>query len=191
MSMKTPALLIGSIVALVGLFACSSSNSTTPGTTSSTSSGAIAGCNSNPWSCTAGQTCFPVDVNETAFTCQTSGKGKAGDKCTNHLTPECADGLACLATAGYPLVCTPYCDPSNAAHGCPNNEMCQAFQTPGGQKLYLCLPQGGSGGGSTSSSSSSTSTSTSSSSSSSGGGAGGKGAGGAGGKGAGGAGGGP
>jgi hypothetical protein len=69
-----------------------------------------------------------------------SGAGKAGDGCQSiYGEPECGDGLACLSTTNGQGVCTPFCDPSNPAHACPGNAMCEPAEfAMGGAVVHLC-----------------------------------------------------
>ena len=81
-----------------------------------------AGCNTNPWSCTAGQTCSIANQGKT-FACLDSGAGKIGESCKNTIDqPQCGDGMTCLQIQGQMTgVCSPFCDPTNSAHACPDS----------------------------------------------------------------------
>lgn len=119
--------------------------------TSGTGGNDAAMCNADPWSCPAGQTCWATDTTGATFACLNSGPGAVGESCVGFVgSPECGDGLACFTANGYPessKVCTPFCDPSDPAHGCPDQAQCLPLQMPSGQQIRLCEPpQGGTGG---------------------------------------------
>jgi hypothetical protein len=120
------------VVALAGgatVVACSSSSSSSDN----------AQCNSNPWSCPAGQTCWLKDASGN-FACLNSAAGKnKGDPCTNTVgLPSCGDAMACYQQLGASGgTCVAYCDNANAAHGCAAGETCQ--------EVAVVLPSGASG----------------------------------------------
>ncbi len=122
------------------LFACGDSSST--GGSGGAGGGATKPCNQAPFQCKAGQTCWP-NQNVTAFQCLNSGPGKRGDACQligGQVT--CGDGLICIALQDPKNgVCTPYCDPTDPSHGCPDNEVCAKIGI-NGQALQLnaCNP---------------------------------------------------
>ena len=110
---------------------------------SSASSGGGSNCNSNPFGCPAGKTCWPADTNGT-FQCLPSATGvKQGDACQQVTgTPTCGDFQFCNQT------CVSYCD-SN--HGCQVGEQCVTGPGGGGSALVsVCLTEvpgeGGVGG---------------------------------------------
>src|SRR5262249_18384397 len=83
-------------------------------------------------------------------TCLNSGKGKIGDPCALILgMPDCGDGLVCLMAPGAPMgQCTPYCDPTNPAHACPNMESCIEVILVGTNLTFeACKPEGSGAGG--------------------------------------------
>jgi hypothetical protein len=140
-----------------------SSSAGSGGGTASTGSGDT-GCSANPFVCPAGQTCWPSgpNVKDVTLECLNSGPGQAGDECANTLNqPSCADGLACFAVAGYPVVCTPFCDPKDPAHACPDGGLCVQLTLQGTDASYnVCQPApstSGAGGGGTGGSDPSTS----------------------------------
>lgn len=128
--------VIASSAALFALVACSSSS------TGSSSGGA---CNSNPWSCPSGQTCWPTNSTGN-FECLNSKQGvQKGAACQNYPgSPTCGDGMFCFQQTTTGGTCTTYCDSSNPAHGCAAGETCTpitvgATTTP---QAYVCLPNG-------------------------------------------------
>jgi hypothetical protein len=133
-----------SSLAVVSVVACSSSTSSTPGGS---------GCNTNPFSCPAGQTCWPNDTSGT-FACLNSAAGVTkGSSCQNYPgTPTCGDGMFCLQTTTVGGTCVTYCDPSNAAHGCSAGEICTPVALAGNAsaQVHVCYnggvgPDGGAG----------------------------------------------
>lgn len=128
-------LLACAAVAALAAVACSSSSD----------GGTTQACNTNPWQCAIGQTCWPADAT-LSFKCLTSGAGKVGDECQFLVgTPTCGDGLTCMMAVGASGgVCTPYCDRSNPARACPNNEACvpAQIQTSAGSGpiINICNP---------------------------------------------------
>jgi hypothetical protein len=106
---------------------------------SSSSSPAAQPCNENPWECPAGQTCWPTTGG--AFQCLNSGQGTLGSPCQDSLgIPTCSDGFACLETSASGGECTPYCDSTNPAHGCPAGLACQTAEllVSGGAEFHVC-----------------------------------------------------
>jgi hypothetical protein len=126
-------LAAASLVVVATVASACSSSETTPAATP---------CNENPWSCPAGQTCWPKDL--TAFQCLNSGTAKKGEACTNTLgAPSCADGMACLQLSGSSTgFCTPFCDPTNAAHACATGESCYTITLTGASSgpFHACVP---------------------------------------------------
>jgi len=143
--MKTGALFAGGLIValVVGLQACGSDDSSG----ASASSNTPKPCNEDPWTCPDGQTCW-LASDQQHFECLNSGPGNAGDDCKNVIgSPSCGDDLTCFAVTGYPNVCTPFCDPTNPDHKCPNDGACQLLITQGSQlQFYACVPEGGQGG---------------------------------------------
>jgi hypothetical protein len=97
-------------------------------------------CNTDPWSCTDGQTCWVNDAGD-GFACLNPGPGAAGAAC--NLAPGsvgCDTGLFCSFN-----VCRPFCDTEDAAHACPDGMACNvvtitdAAMTPIGD-VQVCLP---------------------------------------------------
>src|SRR5262245_17136437 len=121
--MRTSAIVLGAVAAAAfSVFAACGSSSN-----SSSSGGGAPPCTVNPFQCPAGQTCWVTGSPQApTASCLNSGKGKIGDPCALILgTPDCGDGLVCLMAPGAPMgQCTPYCDPTNPAHACPNMESC-------------------------------------------------------------------
>ncbi len=105
------------------------------------------GCTADPFACPAGQTCW-IDENQMTFSCLNSGPGDPGDSCVNIAgQPTCGDGHACLQLAGASNgVCTPYCDPEDPAHACPDNAECLSVELAGAL-FRVCEPAGMGGGG--------------------------------------------
>ncbi len=111
--------------------------------------GGVSDCIADPFSCPSGQTCW-IDTDQTHFHCLNSGAGVAGDTCKNFVgQPSCEDGLTCLQLQGAESgVCTPFCDPTDTAHGCSDGESC-ILVTLGDAEYHACQPQTGQGGGGT------------------------------------------
>lgn len=141
-------LVVGVLVAASGIAACSGDDDS--GSGGSTGSGTQPSCNDDPFACPAGQTCW---VNGTAaepyFECLGSGPGEIGEACMNYIgAPQCTDGLTCFSVPGYPNVCTPFCDPGDPAHACPDGASCLPIVLAGTEEKYFaCEPDGGGGGG--------------------------------------------
>ena len=104
---------------------------------SSSSSSSSAPCNTQPFTCAAGTTCWPAD-NAADFACLKSGGGKAGDTCQNTpSTATCGDGLMCLQLTTTEGHCVPYCD---TAHVCPTGQACTAAQLVGTSVItHVCF----------------------------------------------------
>jgi hypothetical protein len=112
------------------------------------SSSAPAGCESNPFACPAGQTCWsrngPGD-----FACLPSGNATTGQGCQPAAgVAGCADRLVCVAapeSAAGPSVCRAYCDGS---HGCGSGETCTRATFDGTHFISFCYaaPTPGDGG---------------------------------------------
>jgi hypothetical protein len=150
----------------MALIACGDSSG---GTGSGGAGGkAMLPCNESPFECKAGQTCWP-NMSVTAFECLNSGAGKAGDACAligGQVT--CGDGLICIAlTDPMKGQCTPYCDPTDPSHGCPNGEVCAGFGINSNALLIKACTEPTTTSSSSGSTSGSTASSTSSSSASS------------------------
>ncbi len=114
--------------ALSSILGCSSSSN--PGTEP---------CNENPWECPTGQTCWPTTAG--AFQCLNSGPGTLGSACQDSLgVATCSDGFACLETSTSGGQCTPYCDNTNPAHGCPAGLACQTAELLvfGSAEFHVC-----------------------------------------------------
>src|SRR5689334_1962469 len=113
-------LILGGFVLSAAMIACSSGGSDGSGGKGGKGGSKPAGtCNTDPFSCPAGQTCW-INSNS-AFACLNSGPGKEGDACQNIIgSPTCGDGLACYAVGSPNGTCMPFCDPSSSAHACPN-----------------------------------------------------------------------
>ena len=144
-------LVTAALVAMVGVAGCGSDT----GGAGGSGGGVAAGCNTNPWSCTAGQTCA-IAKEGTLFACLNSGAGKIGESCQNIIDqPQCSDGLTCFQLQGQMMgVCSPFCDPSNSAHACPSSAPCVNVQFGSAGTAKLCQPDGAGGAGGAGSSSS-------------------------------------
>ena len=136
--MKQFVLAAGALVLAV-VAACSSADTG--------SNGGASGCNSNPFACPIGTTCWETDAK--TFKCIVSGSGKEGDTCQNFYgQPTCNDGLFCFNAQGAMSgVCTPFCDPKNPAHACLGNAACGTAYFPGGPGISVCAPQAKMDGG--------------------------------------------
>ncbi len=129
--------------------------------------GRPAQCNTNPWMCDPGLTCWP-----TACACP-SGQAScdattcvAQFGCVNALvgTPpynpchnsaaavSCGDHQACIEVTSSTGRCLPYCDPTNPAHACAADALCVEYQVgsaAGAPTVHVCVtnvPDGGMGG---------------------------------------------
>lgn len=141
--------------AVAGLVvACSSdsSSSSTGGAGGSAGSSSSA-CNTNPWMCPDGQTCWLSDM-QGDFQCLNSAAGKKkGDSCDNIVgQPSCGDDMICLTTTGTNGTCVTYCDPSDPQHACAAGEVCTKLTFNGlpNSSVHACIPtiqpDAGSGG---------------------------------------------
>ncbi len=132
-------------VLVIPLGACSSSGSGGGG-------GGSSGCNEDPWSCPAGQTCTFGDAEGSSFVCLDSGPGQDGEACQNVAgSATCGDGLLCLQQAGATMgVCTAFCDPTTTAHACADAAACVLVATPSGNDLHVCQPASSASGSSSS-----------------------------------------
>jgi hypothetical protein len=111
------------IIALA--LACSTTSSTPPP------------CNENPWSCPAGQTCWPK--NTTSFACLNSGSGTVGGACESSVgIATCGDGLACLQTTASAGTCVAYCDNTDTSHACPFGQTCD-MAVLAGTTIQVCV----------------------------------------------------
>jgi hypothetical protein len=99
-------------------------------------------CNQDPWTCPAGQTCWPKD-QAGAFACLNSAAGvKLGDACTNTIgTPSCGDRLACFQAVGAATgTCVAYCDRTKADRGCGAGQTCQTATLAGTSATFsICV----------------------------------------------------
>jgi hypothetical protein len=108
------------------------------------------GCNDNPWSCPAGQTCW-LDANVSAK-CLNSGPGQEGDSCVSVAgSPACGDGLFCFqASSTTDGTCVPFCDNTDLEHGCTAPAQCGTAQIQGNNGtvgFQICVdPNAGAGG---------------------------------------------
>jgi hypothetical protein len=98
-------------------------------------------CNTDPWSCTDGQTCW-VSSDGDSFACLNPGPGASGAACS--LVPGsvgCDTGLFCSFG-----VCRPFCDNEDASHACPDGMTCSVvtITDAGGTAdigdVQVCLP---------------------------------------------------
>lgn len=131
-----------SVVSLAGgaaVVACSSSSS---------SGSTPAQCNSDPWQCPAGQTCW-VNQAGNGFACLNSAAGKnKGDPCQLLAgTPECGDRLLCFMPQGSTTgTCVSFCDNTKPDRTCSTGEACATvvIQSPAATvgTVSLCLPTG-------------------------------------------------
>jgi hypothetical protein len=97
-------------------------------------------CNTDPWSCTDGQTCW-VNSDGDGFACLNPGPGASGAACSLVAgSVGCDTGLWCLGDA-----CRPFCDNEDAAHACPDGMGCRVVtivdtaQQPIGD-VQVCRP---------------------------------------------------
>ena len=126
--------LLASVVAC-SAGACSSSN------VAPDAGATAAQCNDDPFTCTAGQTCWTKDQTPT-FACLNSGPGKRGEECQPLIgAPTCGDGLVCFQTqtGGKPGICSAYCDTTNTAHACGAAEVCTKATLGGAKFFYVCV----------------------------------------------------
>ena len=112
---------------VLAVSACSSSSSSTP----------PASCLSDPASCGAGHTCWPVDTVPN-FACVTSGPAAFAAPCDNTIgQATCGDGLTCDQLGPSKGACTSFCDANTA---CPNGYSCWETHvgSANGPALDLC-----------------------------------------------------
>jgi hypothetical protein len=121
---------------------------------SSSSSGG-ASCNSSPWQCAAGTTCWPqcgcrsggncTLANCTLqFSCLTSGTLTEGDSCSLSVGTQqavCGDNMTCVSFADAGAgSCRPYCTQSQ---GCAAGESCVELEVTVGMSSaseHVCVP---------------------------------------------------
>lgn len=134
----------GVLAAMVGAAGCGSNE---PGGAGG-GGGAPAGCNADPWGCAAGQTCAIANQGK-SFACLNSGAGKVGASCQSIIDqPQCGDGLLCFQVPGAAAgVCSPFCDPSDPAHACPDSAACVSVQFPAVGVTQICKIEGAGGAG--------------------------------------------
>jgi hypothetical protein len=150
-------LVTAALVVMVGAAGCGSDST---GGAGASGGAVVAGCNADPWSCPAGQTCSIANKGKT-FACLDSGAGKIGEPCQNIIDqPQCADGLTCFQIQGQMMgVCSPFCDPTSSEHACSSSAPCVNVQFGSAGTAKLCQPDGaGAGGGGGAGSSASTGT---------------------------------
>ena len=103
--------------ALAGLtVACSTSSVTGTG-------GQSTGCNTDPFACAPGETCWPKDYAPTFACLKSVAEKKVQDPCAN--TPgqvTCGDNQACVEFEVGMGGCLSYC--SDALHPCPGVQAC-------------------------------------------------------------------
>lgn len=116
-------------------------------------------CNDNPWQCSSGQTCWPVQCTCSGsgscdptnctprFDCTASVAGRAaGQSCENKIgKATCGDDQACIGFAdGGTPTCSAFCDSS---HPCPSDQACVPL-TLGNSSLVenVCVTVGSDGG---------------------------------------------
>jgi hypothetical protein len=121
-------------------------------------------CNADPWSCSAGQTCWVQactcppngDCNASnctaKFACMPSEPDKqAGEDC--HLkvgSVTCGDRQACIQFAADGGSCRAYCDPARSDRGCPDGQFCAEIhvgESPSSPTEHVCVPNGFDAGG--------------------------------------------
>jgi hypothetical protein len=129
------------------LLACGDDTSGTGGAGGNGGGSGTESCVSDPFSCPDGQTCW-IGADQETFECLNSGQGQIGDECQNFVgQPTCTDDLVCLQLQGSTTgTCTPYCDPEDPAHGCPDDAPCVMVQL-GDDIFRACQPPEGEGGG--------------------------------------------
>jgi hypothetical protein len=109
-------------------------------------------CNTDPWQCGTGQTCWVAacgpDINTCVpqFACLGSSPTKqVGESCTFNVgVVTCGDRQTCVrdvdASSG---TCSLYCEPGNADRACPSGYQC-TLETIGGASnpppIHVCLP---------------------------------------------------
>lgn len=142
----------GGALTSVAVVACSSSSS----------SGAPAQCNTNPFACASGQTCWPKSCNCPSgqkcsvdncipqFDCLPSAAGKnPHDSCNNTINvTTCGDNQACIELTAAGGNCLVYCDP--ASPKCVSDELCVAYavgKTQDAPKVNVCTPRADIDGG--------------------------------------------
>lgn len=108
------------------------------------------GCNKNPSSCPADQTCWPKDTAGNYACLPAPATKGAGSACTIFAgAADCAPGHFCFPTSpGTPNgVCSPFC---GADLSCPGGAQCaQVFlaNTSSQQTITVCMPSGTGGAG--------------------------------------------
>ena len=141
-------LSVGALVGVSVFVACSSSTA------------AIASCNTDPWQCQAGTTCWPKECGCPAgqacdttncvpvFGCVPSVPGKmAADNCVDTFGPSatCGDNQACIEIDAGSGLCSVYCDLAQPTKGCPTDQTCTAYHVgaPSNPTIQVCVPKPG------------------------------------------------
>lgn len=141
-------------VGALAVFACSS----TP-----TAAGP-AQCNTNPWLCDPGQTCWPTSCacpqgSKTCdatncfaqFSCVVADLSKRPyDTCHNSAAfVSCGEHQACIEVTAGKGVCLNYCDSTSTAHACTAGQQCldyQVGQATGAPTVHVCVSDNPDGG---------------------------------------------
>jgi len=126
---------LASCALLVAAVACGSSSTPAP---------VNSACNTNPWACPGGQTCWPSDTSGD-FACFNSLAGaKKGDACQVYVgSPSCGDAMICYAAPGASAgTCVLYCDNTTAGRGCAAGEACIELRFLSGGTVHACIPYG-------------------------------------------------
>lgn len=130
-------------LALAALAACGSSDD---------DGGSSASCTADPWSCGAGKTCWPADVQGT-FACLPAAATPKGGNCTTIAgQATCGEAMFCFPSQSGSTTgtCMPFC---STAQACAGGEPCVQvqIQAPAKPIVNVCMPQqglpdGGAGG---------------------------------------------
>lgn len=98
-------------------------------------------CNTNPWSCPDGQTCWIMN-QAGSFSCLNSDATKVkGAECLNIMgQATCGDDMICFQLQGQAKgVCAPYCDNTIPSRGCDTGETCTTLIL-GSSTASACRP---------------------------------------------------
>lgn len=133
------------LAAALSVFALAASAVVASCSSSSSPGGGAAQCNSNPWSCPSGQTCWITDATGAAFACLNSKQGaKKGDACVNSPgSATCGDLMACFQQSVSGGICVTYCDNTKTDRGCAAGEQCVPVSYDHHTTAFsACIPTG-------------------------------------------------
>ena len=139
--------ILGAVLAVAtsALVACGGGDDVVDSTTTGQGGAPPRGvsCEADPWSCPAGQGWWVAP--DYAWRCQAEGAGAVGGACKAIIgEAACAAGLLCIGADPTKGTCSPFCSPTDKAHGCSAGVSCATvkFATPKGSTISAsgCAP---------------------------------------------------